>query len=134
MKILTPIQHDRVVALACDLGHKPRRPAHPPHLLERLRALQFPFIRAVRGRGLWAGVELDARHVSARAVVERMAERGVLTKDTHETVIRFAPPLTIEREQLDWGIDVFADVLREVAGARTGARLGTVGRTGTLTR
>ena len=46
-----------------------------------------------------------------------MAERGVLTKDTHETVIRFAPPLTIEREQLDWGIDVFADVLREVAGA-----------------
>ena len=43
-----------------------------------------------------------------------MAERGVLTKDTHETVIRFAPPLTISREQLDWGIDVFAAVLAEV--------------------
>jgi len=103
------------------------------HLLERLRALRFPFIRAARGRGLWVGVELDARHLSARAVVERMAERGVLTKDTHETVIRFAPPLTIEREQLDWGIDVFADVLREVADACTGARLRPVGRTGTLT-
>ena len=42
-----------------------------------------------------------------------MAEHGVLTKDTHETVIRFAPPLTISREQLDWGIDVFAAVLAE---------------------
>jgi ornithine--oxo-acid transaminase len=102
------IRDERLVERSRTLGE---------HLLERLRALQFPFIRAVRGRGLWAGVELDARHVSARAVVERMAERGVLTKDTHETVIRFAPPLTIEREQLDWGIDVFADALREVAGA-----------------
>ena len=78
------------------------------HLLERLRGLDSPLIRAVRGRGLWVGVELDGARVSARAVVERMAERGVLTKDTHETVIRFAPPLTISREQLDWGIDVFA--------------------------
>jgi N-dimethylarginine dimethylaminohydrolase len=46
-------------------------------------------------------------------VVERLAERGVLTKDTHGTVIRFAPPLTISREALDWGIDVFASVLAE---------------------
>lgn len=82
------------------------------HLLARLRSLESPLIRAVRGRGLWVGVELDPA-VSARAVAERMAERGVLTKDTHETVIRFAPPLTIAREALDWGIDVFAAVLAE---------------------
>jgi ornithine aminotransferase len=82
------------------------------HLLSRLRGLSSPLIRAVRGRGLWAGVELDAS-VSAREVAERMAVRGVLTKDTHETVIRFAPPLTISREALDWGINVFADVLSE---------------------
>ncbi len=82
------------------------------HLLSRLHALSSPLIRAVRGRGLWAGVELDAS-VSAREVAERMAVRGVLTKDTHETVIRFAPPLTIDREALDWGIDVFAAVLSE---------------------
>ena len=107
LEALHVIHDERLIERSRTLGE---------HLLERLRALQFPFIRAVRGRGLWVGVELDARHVSARAVVERMAERGVLTKDTHETVIRFAPPLTIEREQLDWGIDVFADVLREVAG------------------
>jgi ornithine aminotransferase len=82
------------------------------HLLARLRSLDSPLIRAVRGRGLWVGVELEPT-VSARAVAERMAERGVLTKDTHETVIRFAPPLTIAREALDWGIDVFAAVLAE---------------------
>ena len=48
--------------------------------------------------------------MSARArVVERLAERGVLSKETHETVIRFAPPLTIGRAALDWGIDVFIE-------------------------
>ncbi len=113
LEALRVIHDERLVERSRVLGE---------HLLERLHALQSPHIRAVRGRGLWAGVELDAGHVSARFVVERMAERGVLTKDTHETVIRFAPPLTIEREQLDWGIDVFAEVLREVAGAPAPAR------------
>jgi ornithine aminotransferase len=82
------------------------------HLIDRLRRLRSPLILAVRGRGLWAGVELTP-DVSARAVVERLAQRGVLTKDTHGTVIRFAPPLTIGREALDWGLDVFAAVLAE---------------------
>jgi ornithine--oxo-acid transaminase len=85
------------------------------HLLARLSAIDSPLVTAVRGRGLWAGVELDGTRASARHVVERMAERGVLTKDTHETVVRFAPPLTISREQLDWGIDVFADTLAQAA-------------------
>jgi ornithine--oxo-acid transaminase len=83
------------------------------HLLSRLRKVDSSLIRAVRGRGLWVGVELDGARVSTRAVVERMAERGVLSKDTHETVIRFAPPLTISHEALDWGIDVFASVMAE---------------------
>jgi ornithine--oxo-acid transaminase len=83
------------------------------HLLSRLQGLDSTLILAVRGRGLWVGVELDPARVSARAVVERMAERGVLSKDTHETVIRFAPPLTISREALDWGIGVFTSVLAE---------------------
>jgi ornithine--oxo-acid transaminase len=83
------------------------------HLLQRLQAIGSPLIRAVRGRGLWVGVDLDPARVSARAVVERMAERGVLSKETHDTVIRFAPPLTIARASLDYGIDVFVDVLQE---------------------
>lgn len=90
------------------------------HLLSRLRNLSSPLIRAVRGRGLWVGVELDSS-VSARDVAERMARHGVLTKDTHETVIRFAPPLTISYEELDQGIDVFAAVLDEVSGRSAGS-------------
>jgi len=48
-------------------------------------------------------------------VVERLVERGVLSKETHDTVIRFAPPLVIGRDALDWAIDMFAEVLEESA-------------------
>jgi ornithine--oxo-acid transaminase len=96
------------------------------HLLGRLRAVQSqlpaPLIREVRGLGLWAGVDLDPHWVRARAVVERMVERGVLSKETHDTVIRFAPPLVISREALDWSIDVFADVMREFAARALSSR------------
>jgi ornithine--oxo-acid transaminase len=91
------------------------------HLLERLRRIQAglrqPLIREVRGRGLWAGVDLDPARLRARAVVERMVERGVLSKETHGTVIRFAPPLVIAADALDWGLDVFAAVLAEFDAA-----------------
>jgi ornithine aminotransferase len=100
---LAVIDEEQLVERSRELGE---------HLLARLRLLTSPLIRAVRGLGLWVGVELDAS-VSARKVAERMAARGVLTKDTHETVIRFAPPLNISREALDWGVDVFVDVLSE---------------------
>ncbi|MGH6611981.1 MAG: ornithine--oxo-acid transaminase, partial [Burkholderiaceae bacterium] len=100
---LAVIEEENLIGRSRELG---------AHLLSRLQSLSSPLIRAVRGRGLWVGVELNSS-VSARAVAERMAERGVLTKDTHETVIRFAPPLTIDREALDHGIDVFAAVLSE---------------------
>ncbi|HEX6829746.1 MAG TPA: aminotransferase class III-fold pyridoxal phosphate-dependent enzyme, partial [Burkholderiales bacterium] len=51
--------------------------------------------------GLLIGVEIDPRIASARSVCERLMARGVLTKDTHETVVRFSPPLVIERAQID---------------------------------
>jgi ornithine aminotransferase len=104
LEALRVIEDEGLVARSATLG---------AHLLARLQALNSPLIRAVRGRGLWVGVDLDPKLASARAVVERMAERGVLTKDTHETVIRFAPPLTIQRAALDWGIDMFIETLRE---------------------
>ena len=113
LEALRVIHDERLVERSRVLGE---------HLLMRLDDLASPLVRAVRGRGLWVGVDLDPKRVSARAVVERMAERGVLSKDTHETVIRFAPPLTVEREQLDWGIDVFADVLHEVSGTSARSR------------
>ena len=84
------------------------------HLLARLRGVMreaAPLIRDVRGRGLWAGVDVDPAHASARELVERLAERGVLSKETHETVIRFAPPLTIGRDLIDRAVDVFREVV-----------------------
>jgi ornithine--oxo-acid transaminase len=84
------------------------------HLLARLKGLKSPLIRAVRGRGLFVGVEFDPARVSARSVCERLLEHGVLSKETHETVVRFAPPLTISREEVDHAVDIFAAVVREL--------------------
>jgi ornithine--oxo-acid transaminase len=70
-------------------------------LMRDLRLLESPLIRDVRGRGLFIGVELDPAAVSAHEAALVLLAHGILTKDTHETVIRFAPPLTIDRETLD---------------------------------
>ena len=85
-----------------------------------------PLIRDVRGRGLWAGVDIDPAHATARELVERLAGQGVLSKETHETVIRFAPPLTITRDLIDRAVDIFQQVVlakhRELAlGVAAGA-------------
>ena len=69
-----------------------------------------PLIREVRGRGLWVGVDIDPACTTARDLVERLAARGVLSKETHETVIRFAPPLTITHDLIDRAVDRFREV------------------------
>jgi ornithine--oxo-acid transaminase len=68
-------------------------------------------VTAVRGRGLWAGVDIAPGHGTGRDVSERLMERGVLVKDTHGTTIRLAPPLVISKEDLDWGLDQLRAVL-----------------------
>ncbi len=88
------------------------------HALAWLRALRHPALADVRGKGLWIGAEIDPRFAGAREVCERLVTKGVLTKETHETVVRLAPPLVIARADLDWGLDRFADVLDEIAGRR----------------
>jgi ornithine--oxo-acid transaminase len=88
------------------------------HLLARLRALSSPVVTAVRGKGLLVGIELDPQRAPARAFVETLARHGVLSKDTHGTVARFAPPLVIGREELDWAVDRIADALREYGPVR----------------
>ena len=72
------------------------------HLHERLGALPADQVREVRGRGLWAGVELNGK---ARPVSEKLMDRGVLAKETHETTLRLAPPLVIDKDDLDWALD-----------------------------
>jgi ornithine--oxo-acid transaminase len=79
-------------------------------VLERLRAicLDAPAVREVRGRGLWIGIELDR---AARPYCEALMREGLLCKETHDHVIRFAPPLVIAPEEIAWALERFARVL-----------------------
>ena len=86
------------------------------HALARLQRLESPVVAAVRGKGLWIAIDLN---VPARPLCEALKERGVLCKETHETVIRLAPPLVIEKADLDWGIDQIEAVVHAYAGAET---------------
>ncbi len=76
--------------------------------LERLGKVRSPYLRKVRGKGLWIALELDR---PARPFCEALRDRGVLCKETHENVIRIAPPLVIEEKDLAWGLDQIEAVL-----------------------
>ncbi len=77
------------------------------YFLEKLRTLRSDRIKEVRGRGLWIGLEL---HTAARPFCEKLKELGILCKETHDNVIRFAPPLVIAREEIDWAFERIARV------------------------
>ena len=83
------------------------------HLHARLNALVGSGVLAVRGRGLWAGVDIDPAIGTGKQVSLRLADRGVLVKDTHGSTLRFAPPLVITEEEIDWAVNGFAAVLAE---------------------
>jgi ornithine--oxo-acid transaminase len=78
---------------------------------ERLVEINSPYIKEVRGKGLLIGVELHPEAGGARRFCEALQARGVLAKETHTHVIRFAPPLIITREEVDWAIERIQDVL-----------------------
>jgi ornithine--oxo-acid transaminase len=84
------------------------------HLHSRLRALIGHGVSAVRGVGLWAGVDIDPRLGSGREVCEQLSARGILAKDTHGSTIRFAPPIVVEKADLDLAVDALEAVLREL--------------------
>lgn len=94
---LSLLRDDHLAAAADRMGHR---------LQSGLRAMSHPAIRAVRGKGLLIGVELDPAIISARAFCEILLELGMLSKDTHETVVRFAPPLTISASEIDTGLNI----------------------------
>jgi ornithine--oxo-acid transaminase len=90
---------ERLVERSGDLG---------AYFLGRLRTLTNPAIKDIRGRGLWIGVEL---HGPARPYCERLMAEGVLCKETHDHVIRLAPPLVITRDEIDWAFERIAKVI-----------------------
>ncbi|WP_407666078.1 ornithine--oxo-acid transaminase [Microcella daejeonensis] len=84
------------------------------HLHARLQAFVGHGVLAVRGIGLWAGIDIDPALGTGRQVCEALALRGVLAKDTHGSTIRLAPPLVVERDDLDFGLDQLEAVLEEM--------------------
>lgn len=101
------LERERLAERAAALGE---------HLMQRLRALAHPAIVEVRGKGLLVGLEIDPSVASARDVCEGLMHEGVLTKDTHGTVVRLAPPLVITREQLDHTVACLERVLERLSG------------------
>jgi ornithine--oxo-acid transaminase len=81
------------------------------YFLEQLSEINSPYIKDVRGKGLLIGVELHQKAGGARRFCVALKEQGILAKETHEHVIRFAPPLIIDRPTLDWAIPRIREVL-----------------------
>jgi ornithine--oxo-acid transaminase len=88
------------------------------YLLAELRRIDSPVISDVRGRGLFIGMEIDPEYASARAICEALMARGLLSKETHETVVRLAPPLVIGKAELDWAVHQIRDVIDEIDEVR----------------
>jgi len=96
---LRVLVEEKLVERSAELGE---------YFLEKLRSLRSPLIREVRGRGLWIGIELN---VNARKYCEALKDEGVLCKETHGSTIRIAPPLVIQREEIDWAFERIRRVL-----------------------
>ncbi|MBM3624167.1 MAG: aminotransferase class III-fold pyridoxal phosphate-dependent enzyme, partial [Alphaproteobacteria bacterium] len=118
LEALHVLQDERLVERSQALGAR---------MLQRLHAMRLPAIKDVRGRGLWAGVELDPRYASARDVCEDLLDKGVLTTSTHQTVVRLAPPFVISQNDLDLALDAVEETIstfnapRNVSDAAAGA-------------
>ena len=102
VRALEVIEEEELIARSFELG---------AYLVERLRAIPSPHIAEVRGRGLWIGLVLDTK---ARPYCEALKEEGILCKETHENIIRFAPPLVITKEDLDWALERIEKVLTSI--------------------
>lgn len=85
------------------------------YLMEQLQTIKSPLIRAIRGRGLWIGIDIDPHYAKARDICLMLLSRGVLTKETHETVIRLAPPLTITKPVIDEVVSILGEILHHAS-------------------
>lgn len=135
MQVFTPGDHGSTFGgnpLACAVARTALEVLEEEHLVDRaallgdyfldaLRQLDSPLVADVRGRGLLIGVEIDPHKADARQLCERMLDHGILSKETHETVIRFAPPLVIRKAQIDETVRQFRGVLQDAARAAPAA-------------
>ncbi len=80
--------------------------------MERIKDINSPYVKDIRGKGLMIGVELHKSARGARRFCEALREKGLLCKETHENVIRFAPPLIIKKDEIDWATEQIKSVLQ----------------------
>jgi ornithine--oxo-acid transaminase len=102
IRALEVIEEEKLVEKSFELGN---------YFVEQLRAIDSAHITEVRGRGLWIGFVLDRK---ARPYCEKLMQEGILCKETHENIIRFAPPLVITKEEIDWAIERITKVVKEL--------------------
>jgi len=99
---LKVIKEERMAENAANLGK---------YFLEKLSEIKSPYVKEVRGKGLLIGVELYPEVGGARRFCEDLMDKGLLCKETHKDVIRFAPPLVIRKGEIDWAVDRIHEVL-----------------------
>ena len=109
LEALNILVEDRLAERSAELGE---------YLIAGLRKIDSPLIRDVRGRGLFVGLEIERSLGTARAVCEALMKRGLLSKETHQTVVRLAPPLVIDRRQVDWALQQIREVLADMDRVR----------------
>jgi ornithine--oxo-acid transaminase len=102
VRSLEVIEEEKLVERSAELGE---------YFVQKLRAIQSPHIVMVRGRGLWIGFVLDRK---ARPYCEKLKEEGILCKETHENIIRFAPPLVITKDEIDWAVEKIEKVVKSL--------------------
>jgi ornithine--oxo-acid transaminase len=102
---LRVIREEKLAERSAELGE---------YFVEQLQEIPTPHVKEIRGRGLFVGVELKPEARGARRFCEALKQHGILAKETHENVIRFAPPLVITKETIDWALPHIREVLNMV--------------------
>jgi ornithine--oxo-acid transaminase len=124
MNVFNPGSHGSTFGgnpLACAIAHKAidimerdqylqNSAALGQYFLEKLKEISSPLIKSVRGKGLWIGVDIDPAKKSGRQICEELMDKGILSKETHETVVRFAPPLIITKDEIDYALGIISKV------------------------
>jgi len=133
MQWLTPGSHGSTFGgnpLAAAIGKKSLELLEEENLIENSRVLGDFFkdalinikskvIKEVRGKGLWIGVVIDPNYVSGKDLSKLLLKEGILCKETHETVIRFAPPLVITKEEIEWALEIITATLTQIENKAT---------------
>jgi len=102
VRSLEVIEEENLIQRSFELGE---------YFMQKLREIESPHIKLVRGKGLWIGFVLDTK---ARPYCEKLMDEGILCKETHDNIIRFAPPLVITKDEIDWAVERIEKVVKSL--------------------